>query len=148
MRHKISILLIVTFLGACESNPSRSDAAREEVITRHGRIIDRAEVVDPTYDRHRQQEAETKSSRESVAKVGFLFGAMGGVIGEAIAPQSDATEYPSRYRYLVKFDAAQTQEVIDTCPYPVGDCVRVATGRNTGKLSLISGYKGECDSIP
>lgn len=148
MRHIISILLVVTLLGACESNPSRSDAAREETTTRHGRIIDRAEIVDPSYDRHRQQEAEAKSNRESVAKVGFLFGAIGGAIGAAIAPHSDATEYPPRYRYLVKFDAVQTQEVIDTFPYPVGDCVRVATGRNTGKLSLLSGHKGECDSIP
>lgn len=134
----IPAILLVT---ACESQPIQEAAPKEEVTTVDARVIRRNNAVDPEYEKRRQAELGSRETGQTIGKIG-------GLIGAVIANATDTTNYPQRYHFVVRLDATRTIDVIDIYPFEVGQCVRVVTGKTTGKMTLLTGYTGACDSIP
>lgn len=149
-------IVLTTGCAVNQAPPAKAAQPREEMVIRTGYILDRVPFSDGEYELARQEELKRKSLDDETVRSGEKLNEWA---SNAPVPiiipilfafvQPDSTQemaYPQRYKFTVRLDSGQLLQIVDTYPFEALQCAKVGTGVVTGKLTLLSGNKGECIS--
>jgi hypothetical protein len=148
----ISCLALLTACGSIQEHPPTQTKSREEITTRPGLILQREIFSEQEYDQARQEEQkrkaidhETTTSIEKYNQWSMALPFFLPILADSDTSQEMA--HPQRYKFSVQLDSGQILQIIDLYPFEVRECIRVGTGVVTGKMTLLTGYTGECNNI-